>query len=51
MYNECNSLTPYLCLTELFEIELFSTLKLYLHLTKLLHITACIVWNGNVFDN
>ena len=22
-----------------------------LHLTELLHITAWIVWNGNVFDN
>ena len=28
-----------------------STIKLYLHLTELLHITAWIVWNGNVFDN
>ena len=27
-------------LTELFEIELFLTLKLYLQLTELLHITA-----------
>ena len=25
--------------------------KLYFHLTELLHITAWIVWNGNVFDN
>ena len=40
----------WLCLTELFEIELFLTLKLYLQLTELLHITAWIVWNRNVFD-
>ena len=29
----------------------FKTLKLYLHLTELLHMTAWIVCNGNVFDN
>ena len=29
----------------------FSTLKLYLHLTELLHITAWLVRNGNVFDH
>ena len=50
------TIEPYLhlncVLTELFEIELFFfTLKLYLHLTELLNITAWIVWNGNVFDN
>ena len=40
-----------LCLTELFQIELFFDIKTVLHLTELLHITAWIVWNGNVFDN
>ena len=29
----------------------FSILKLYLHLTELLHTTAWIDWNGDVFDN
>ena len=28
-----------------------STLKLYLHLNELLHLTAWIVWNRNVFDH
>ena len=44
-------LAELLRLDELFEMELFSTLKLYLHLTELLHITAWIVWNGNVCEN
>ena len=29
----------------------FVTLKLYLHLTELLHVTAWIVWKRNVFDH